>query len=124
MANDDNRDEEASLARHREAIDAVDRDLLRLLSERAAHAKAIGALTAGAVYRPEREAQVLRRVREENPGPLSSGAVSGVFREIMSACLALEQKLSVAYRGPPRTFSHSAVGQHFGPFISPEPCAS
>src|SRR5215831_9557497 len=124
MANDDHRDEEASLASHRDAIDAIDADLLRLLNQRAAHAKAIGALKSGAVYRPEREAQVLRRVREENPGPLSSGAVSGVFREIMSACLALEQRLSVAYLGPPGTFSHSAVMQHFGTFISPEPCAS
>jgi chorismate mutase/prephenate dehydratase len=124
MANDDNRDEEAALRRHRAAIDALDRDLLRMLSERAAHAKAIGALKSGAAYRPEREAQVLRRVREENPGPLPSDAVTGVFREIMSACRALEQPLSVAYLGPPGTFSHTAAAQHFGSLVVTEPCAS
>ena len=57
MANDDNREEGAALGSHRAAIDAIDRDLLRLLNERAAHAKAIGALKTGAAYRPEREAQ-------------------------------------------------------------------
>ena len=124
MANDDNREEGAALGSHRAAIDAIDRDLLRLLNERAAHAKAIGALKTGAAYRPEREAQVLRGLRDENPGPLSGEAVAGIFREIMSACLALEQKLSVAYLGPPGTFSHSAVTQHFGSFIASEPCAS
>ena len=124
MAKNDNGDDEAALSRHRSAIDAIDRDLLRLLSERAAHAKAIGALKSGAAYRPEREAQVLRRARDDNPGPLSNDAVVGVFREIMSACLALEQPLSVAYLGPPGTFSHSAVAQHFGAFVTPESCAS
>jgi chorismate mutase/prephenate dehydratase len=124
MANDDNRDEEAALRRHRDAIDALDRDLLRLLNERAAHAKAIGALKSGPAYRPEREAQVLRRVREENPGPLTGDAAVGVFREIMSACLALEQRLTVAYLGPPGTFSHGAVARHFGESVNAEPCAS
>ena len=124
MAKNDNREEDAALGSHRAAIDAIDRDLLRLLNERAARAKAIGALKSGAAYRPERETQVLRGLREDNPGPLSSEAVTGIFREIMSACLALEQKLSVAYLGPPGTFSHSAVTLHFGTFIAPEPCAS
>jgi chorismate mutase/prephenate dehydratase len=113
-----------SLARHRAAIDALDRDLVRLLSERATHAKAIGALKKGVAYRPEREAQVLRRLRDENPGPLSAEALAGVFRQIMSACLALEQRLSVAYLGPAGTFSHSAVARHFGQFVDAEPCAS
>jgi len=124
MANEDKRDEDAALRRHRDAIDALDRNLLRLLNERAAHAKAIGALKSGPAYRPEREAQVLRRVRDDNPGPLSNDAAAGVFREIMSACLALEQRLSVAYLGPAGTFSHGAVFQHFGTFVNAEPCAS
>src|SRR5262249_40438705 len=106
MANDDARDEDAALRRHRDAIDALDRDLLRLLNERAAPAKARGALKPGPASRPEREARVLRRVREDNPGPLSNAAAAGVFREIMSACLALEQQLSVASLGPAGTFSH------------------
>jgi len=113
-------DREAELARHRDAIDALDRELLAKLNERAAHAKAIGGIKAGsgaAAYRPEREAQVLSRLTTDNGGPLSDEAVTGVFRQIMSACLALEQKLRVAYLGPAGTFSHAAVTRHFGQFV-------
>src|SRR4051812_9963437 len=102
-------DEGDDLARHRGAIDALDQDILARLNQRAAHAQAIGALKAGSgggAYRPEREAQVLWRLASENSGPLSNEAVTGVFRQIMSACLALEQALRVAYLGPPGTFSH------------------
>ena len=122
MHNDQNGGSE--LQRHRAAIDALDRELLRLLSERARHAQEIGALKNGPAYRPEREAQVLRRVQGDNPGPLSDEAVGRVFREIMSACLALEQKLSVAYLGPAGTYSHAAVTRHFGDAVVAEACAS
>src|SRR5208282_6444552 len=124
MANDDNRNDATGLNSHRAAIDALDRELLRLLSERARHAQAIGALKNGPAYRPEREAQVLRHVQVNNPGPLSDAAVGRVFREVMSACLALEQKLSVAYLGPAGTFSHAAVLRHFGDAVAAAPCAS
>jgi chorismate mutase/prephenate dehydratase len=124
MADDDNRNDQGELARLRAAIDALDHELLRLISERAVQAQAIGVLKSGPAYRPEREAQVLRRVVEGNPGPLSNEAVAGVFREIMSACLALEQKLSVAYLGPAGTYSHAAVTRHFGEAVTTEPCAS
>ncbi|HET9046557.1 MAG TPA: chorismate mutase, partial [Casimicrobiaceae bacterium] len=100
---------DGDLAHHRAAIDALDGEILARLNERATHAKAIGALKAtagGAAYRPEREAQVLARVADENPGPLPDEAVAGIFREIMSACLALEQRLRVAYLGPAGTFTH------------------
>src|SRR5271157_915907 len=123
MANDD-KGNEADLSGHRSAIDALDRELLRILSERARHAQAIGALKDGPAYRPEREAQVLRHVQANNPGPLSDVAIGRVFREIMSACLALEQTLSVAYLGPAGTFSHAAVTRHFGDAVAAEPCAS
>ena len=56
-----------------------------------------------------------------NPGPLPDAAIGRVFREIMSACLALEQKLSVAYLGPPGTYSHGAVTRHFGDAVRAEP---
>ena len=70
--------------RRREAIDALDRELLRLLNERAAHAKSIGSLKGdSAAYRPEREARVLRAIQAQNRGPLSDGAVTSVFRQIM-----------------------------------------
>ena len=118
---------DARLRVHREAIDALDREILLRLNERAMHAKAIGALKAGsggAVYRPDREAQVLARLCEMNGGPLSDNAIIGVFRQVMSACLALEQKLRVAYLGPAGTFSHAAVARHFGQFVDAIPCAT
>jgi chorismate mutase/prephenate dehydratase len=120
-------DRDGALARHRTAIDALDGEILARLSERAAHAKAIGALKAdagGAAYRPEREAQVLARIAATNPGPLTNEAVTGVFREIMSACLALEQRLRVAYLGPAGTFSHAALAKHFGQFVDAMPEAT
>ena len=91
------------------------------------HAKAIGGLKAGSgapAYRPEREAQVLARLCEQNGGPLSDDAVIGVFRQVMSACLALEQKLRIAYLGPAGTFSHAAVARQFGSFVDAIACAT
>jgi chorismate mutase/prephenate dehydratase len=123
MAEADDREQE--FARHRAAIDAIDRELLEKLNARAAHAHSIGQLKAGgAAYRPEREAQVLTRLQAENRGPLSNDAVAGVFREVMSACLALEQPVRIAYLGPAGTFSHAAVAKHFGKFVHAEPCAT
>src|ERR1700693_3175055 len=116
---------EQKLNRRREAIDALDRELLRLLNERAAHAQEIGALKAGySAYRPEREAQVLHAIQSQQRGQLSDDAVAAVFRQIMSACLALEQKLRIAYLGPAGTFSHAAVARHFGDLVDAEPYAS
>jgi chorismate mutase / prephenate dehydratase len=112
---------------HRDAIDALDREILARLSERAMHAKAIGALKADSgspAWRPEREAQVLARLCEQNAGPLPDEAVIGVFRQVMSACLALEQRLRVAYLGPAGTFSHAAVSRQFGTFVDAVPCAT
>src|SRR5437588_4362044 len=122
LANDDR---DADLAAHREAIDSLDREILAKLNARAEHARAIGALKAGGpAYRPEREAQILSRLASENPGPLSNDAVTGVFRQIMSACLALEQRLRIAYLGPAGTFSHAAVARHFRQFVDAEPYAT
>lgn len=99
----------------RDRIDAVDDRLLELLSERARLAQAVGhAKGATVVYRPEREAQVLRRLIEANPGPLPQEAVRLLFQEVMSACRALEQPLTVAYLGPEGTFSEAAAIKHFG----------
>ncbi len=110
------------LAAHRAAIDALDDAILARLSERARHAQAIGEIKGdGAAYRPEREAQVLARMARANPGPLPEEAVTGVFRQIMSACLALERRLEVAYLGPEGTFSHAAVHRHFGSFVEARP---
>jgi chorismate mutase/prephenate dehydratase len=112
------------LQKHRERIDALDDEILKLVSERAGHAQAIGVLKNGVVYRPEREAQVLRRIKERNPGPLSGETVARLFREIMSACLALEQPLKVAYLGPQGTFTQAAGIKHFGHAAQTVACPS
>lgn len=110
----DEQKELAELTGLREGIDRIDTDVLRLLSERARLAQRVGAIKHGNIYRPEREAQVLRRIAETNPGPLSAAAVRTIFREVMSACLALEQPLKIAYFGPAGTFTESAAKKHFG----------
>jgi len=98
----------------RRDIDRLDEEILGRLAQRARCAQRIGEIKQGNLYRPEREAQVLRRLAENNPGPLPAPAVQRVFREIMSACLALEQPLKVAYMGPAGTFTESASRKHFG----------
>src|SRR5690606_8528053 len=107
----------------RNQIDHLDEEILARLAQRARCAQRIGTIKQGNLYRPEREAQVLRRLAEENPGPLPDSAVQTIFREIMSACLALEQPLKVAYLGPAGTFSESAARKHFGsaPAFQPLP---
>lgn len=112
------------LQQHRASIDAIDEEILKLVNRRAEHAQAIGALKNGAVYRPEREAQVLRRIKENNPGPLSGETAVRLFREIMSACLALEKPLAVAYLGPQGTFTQAAAVKHFGHAAETLPCSS
>ncbi len=105
----------AKLLPHRNAIDQIDAEILRLLNQRAEHARAIGELKGtGAVYRPEREAQVLRRILDLNGGPLPDEAAARLFREIMSECLAVERPLTIAYLGPEGTFTQQAAIKHFG----------
>jgi len=113
------------IAQHRAAIDALDEKIAALLNERAGRAAAIGKLKAnGAAYRPEREAEVLRRIALANRGPLANDALVRLFTEIISACRALEQPLSVAYLGPQGTFSEMALGKQFGANVEAQPCAS
>lgn len=107
-------DEQQELGKLRESIDRIDGEVLHLLSERAKLAQRVGEIKHGNIYRPEREAQVLRRIAATNPGPLPEAAVRTIFREVMSACLALEQPLKIAYFGPAGTFTESAAKKHFG----------
>lgn len=111
----------------REQIDAIDAQILDLLNRRARVAQEVGhvkAETNAPVFRPEREAQVLRSVAERNPGPLLNTDIQTVFREVMSACRALEKRVTVAYLGPVGTFSEQAVYQQFGRAVDAMPCAS
>ncbi len=112
------------LGRLRERIDALDDRILELFNERARLAQEIGHIKNGAIYRPEREAQVIRRLRAANPGPLPGDAVERLFRETMSACRALEQPMSVAYLGPMGTFSEAAAVKQFGHAVEGLPKAS
>jgi chorismate mutase/prephenate dehydratase len=103
----------------RRRIDAVDERLHDLINERALLAQAVGISkhrTGSTVdfYRPEREAQVLRMARARNKGPLRDEEVLRLFREIMSACLAQQEPLKVAFLGPEGTFTQAAVLTHFG----------
>lgn len=111
----------------REQIDLIDAQILDLLSRRARLAQEVGhvkAETKAPVFRPEREAQVLRGVAERNPGPLKAAEVQTIFREIMSACRSLEKRVTVAYLGPAGTFSEQAVYQQFGSAVDGLPCVS
>ena len=105
-------------------IDAIDEQVLALINQRARHAQTIGRLKNGTVYRPEREAQVLRRIKELNSGPLADETAARLFREIMSACLALEKPLSVAFLGPQGTFSQAAAIKQFGHAAETRSCTS
>ena len=112
-------DLKGSLQPVRAEIDDIDAQLVELLNRRARCAQRVGEIKArhgeaGFIYRPEREAQVLRRIQDLNNGPLPNESVTWFFREVMSACLSLERPLSVAFLGPLGTFSESAATKHFG----------
>lgn len=109
-----------SLKELRARIDEINQRILKLVSERAALAGAIGRLKRpdpGAIYEPARERQVLDSVIARNAGPLSDDQVRRIFVEIISACRALEHPLRVAFLGPEHTYSHEATRAHFGSAI-------
>lgn len=108
-----------ALAEVRQRIDQLDEQIQALIAERASQAAWVRAAkgdlgSASAYYRPDREAQVLRRVIERNQGPLSDSVMLRLFREIMSACLAQQEPMRVAYLGPEGTFTQQAVYRQFG----------
>ena len=107
----------------RAQIDRLDDELLKLVNQRAELARQIGHLKDNdAVLRPEREAQILQRMQNNNAGPLGKQAVAQLFTEIMSQCRALEAPLSVAYLGPEGTFSEAAALKRFGSAVQGKPC--
>ncbi|WP_456413734.1 prephenate dehydratase [Thiolapillus sp.] len=113
----------------RERIDAIDAQLQHLINARAAAAAEVAHIkqqSSGETvfYRPEREAQVLRMVKERNEGPLDAEEMARLFREIMSACLALEYPLNIAFLGPEGTFTQAAALKHFGHSVATTPLGS
>jgi chorismate mutase/prephenate dehydratase len=121
--------EEEQLNAIRERIDAIDEQIQELINARAAAAQEVARIKQAGdgnpvFYRPEREAQVLRRVKARNKGPLDGEEVARIFREIMSACLALEQPLKIAFLGPEGTFTQAAALKHFGHSVNTVPFGS
>jgi len=117
----------ANLADLRVQIDALDRELLTLLNRRAQVAEQVGEVKkreGTPFFRPDRVAQVIEQIQQANQGPLKNEHVAAVWREIMSACLALESPVRVAYLGPAGTFSEQAALQFFGASIEHVPCVS
>ncbi|MBN4080110.1 prephenate dehydratase [Beggiatoa alba] len=112
----------------RDKIDALDQEIQVLITERACAAQQVAHTKQqsqdSTFYRAEREAQVLRQVMERNKGPLSDEEMARLFREIMSACLALEQVMSIAFLGPAGTFTQAAALKHFGHSIKTVPLTS
>ncbi len=117
------------LAKLRLEIDALDKKIQSLIGERAQLASAVAEVKRATknnngFYRPEREVQVLRNIINRNDNLIKDKDMAHIFREIMSACLALEQGISVAYLGPEGTFTQEAALKHFGHAISTLDCAS
>lgn len=114
--------EAEELGQLRQEIDSLDQQIQKLINQRAECAQQVAVVKHKyaqegepvVFYRPEREAQVLRRVMERNTGPLPAKGMAKIFREIMSQCLALEEPMQIAYLGPEGTFTQQAAIKHFG----------
>ena len=118
---------EPDLGALRTQIDSLDHQLLDLLNRRATLAQQVGEVKkreGSVAFRPEREAQVIDGMKAANPGPLKAESVAPIWREIMSACRALETPTRVAYLGPSGTFSEEAALGYFGASIVRLPCVN
>ncbi len=107
----------ASLPERRQAIDALDDQIVKLLNERTQHVLAIGDIKLAAgeeIYAPHRELAVLQRLARLNPGPITEESLRAIYREVMSSALSLQKTLTIAYLGPEATFTHQAAVQRFG----------
>ncbi len=107
----------------RQRIDVIDRQLLKLLNERASVVVEVGNIKRNEgvpIYAPHREAEVLAQAIARNSGPLSGRTIEGIYRELMSGSFLLEQPLRIGYLGPPGTFSHAAACIQFGSSVEYE----
>ncbi|KAI8378216.1 Prephenate dehydratase-domain-containing protein [Choanephora cucurbitarum] len=117
----------ADLPSLRKKIDSLDTTLVNILNERARVSLDIGAAkkkelhedeNEPEVYRPGREKQIYEKLTRLNVGPLNNDSLHAIFREIMSASIALQKDVSIAYLGPPGTFSHQAAYKRFGDSVA------
>jgi chorismate mutase/prephenate dehydratase len=106
-----------NISKHRQAIDQLDANIVKLLNDRTRHVLAIGELKLKAgeeIYAPHRERAVFDRVCGHNAGPMTNEQLRAIYREIMSSALALEKTMTIAYLGPEATFTHQAAIKRFG----------
>ena len=111
----------------RKGIDAIDEKILNLLVERAKLSQEIGKIKlkqGQSVYSPEREKEILDRLKAANHGPLTPESIEAIYREIMSSSIALEKKVQIAYLGPPFTYTHQAAQKKFGASVEYFPCSN
>ncbi|WP_293267636.1 prephenate dehydratase [Neptunomonas sp.] len=124
-------EQEQALKVLRDQIDSIDKQIHVLMNQRAMCAQNVAEVKeqyqgeeVAVFYRPEREAQVLKRVMERNEGPLADKEVARLFREIMSVCLALEKPMRISFLGPEGTFTQQAALKHFGHSAESAPMAT
>lgn len=106
-----------NITEHREAIDSLDAEIVKLLNARTKHVLEIGAIKLKAgeeIYAPHRERIVLQRVCRGNDGPITDESLRAIYREIMSSALSLEKSITIAYLGPEATYTHQAAIRRFG----------
>lgn len=116
-----------SLSEFREKINKIDTKVVKLLNERAELSLSIGQEKLKAkkgIYSPDREKEVIKRVKALNQGPMRNESVEAVYREIMSSSLSLEKNLKIAYFGEAGSFTHLAANKKFGTSLAYIPCSS
>src|SRR5580698_461477 len=106
-----------NIPEHRQAIDKLDAQIVKLLNDRTRHVLEIGDIKLAAgeeIYAPHRERAVLQRICKLNAGPISNESLRAIYREIMSSALSIEKSMNIAYLGPEATFTHQAAIRKFG----------
>ncbi len=122
-------EDQEKLQKIRERIDSLDVQIQDLINQRAAAAKEVAETKLvedkdAFFYRPEREAAILKKIQKRNLGPMGDEEMARLFREVMSACLALERQMKIAFLGPEGTFTQAAALKHFGHSIKTVPMGS
>lgn len=111
----------------RKEVDVIDAKILELLNERAKASQRIGKIKVEkgqGIYSPEREKEVLDRLKKMNKGPVTAQAIEAIYREIMSSSISLEKEVRIAYLGPQFTFTHQAALKKFGASVIYFPCTN